>query len=231
MASDSTLPELPRRLRIGFVGGAPPSFIGRVHRIAARYDDRFEFVGGVFSSNADANREAGRELRIPSERTYANVHSMIERERLREDGIDLVAILTPNGSHFEIAKLFAEHDFHILCEKPVTTGVADASDLIAIQQQRQKVFVVAHAYTGYTMVRHARRLVQDGLLGRLRVVQVEYAQGWLATAVELAGNKVARNRTNPELNGMAGCLAAIGTHAFNLAEYVNSSNSKLFQHT
>ncbi len=220
MASDSTLPELPRRLRIGFVGGAPPSFIGRVHRIAARYDDRFEFVGGVFSSNADANREAGRELRIPSERTYANVHSMIERERLREDGIDLVAILTPNGSHFEIAKLFAEHDFHILCEKPVTTGVADASDLIAIQQQRQKVFVVAHAYTGYTMVRHARRLVQDGLLGRLRVVQVEYAQGWLATAVELAGNKVARNRTNPELNGMAGCLAAIGTHAFNLAEYV-----------
>ena len=145
---------------------------------------------------------------------------MIGGERLRQDRIDLVAILTPNGSHFEIAKLFAQHDFHILCEKPVTTRVADAIDLIEIQKQKQNVFAVAHAYTGYTMVRHARRLIGDGLLGRLRVVQVDYAQGWLATAVELTGDKVARNRTNPEQNGSAGCLAAIGTHAFNLAEYV-----------
>ena len=231
----NTSPEPPRKLRLGFVGGAPPSFIGRVHRIAARYDDRFEIVGGVFSSNADANRDAGRKLRVPPDRTYADVRSMIGRERLRQDCIDLVAILTPNGSHFEIAKLFAEHDFHILCEKPVTTRVADAIDLIEIHKQKQKVFAVAHAYTGYTMVRHARRLIRDGLLGQLRVVQVEYAQGWLATAVELTGDKVARNRTNPEQNGPAGCLAAIGTHAFNLAEYVTglelesvSANLKAF---
>ena len=235
MAVESALPDPPRRLRIGFVGGAPPSFIGRVHRIAARYDDRFEIAGGVFSSNADANRDAGRELRLSPDRTYADVRSMIECERHRQDRIDLVAILTPNGSHFEIAKQFAEQDFHILCEKPVTTRVADAIDLIEIQKQRQRVFVVAHAYTGYTMVRHARRLIRDGVLGRLRVVQVEYVQGWLATAVERTGDKVARNRTDPEQNGSAGCLAAIGSHAFNLAEYVTgleletvSANLKTF---
>jgi len=235
MAIESALPDPPRRLRIGFVGGAPPSFIGRVHRIAARYDDRFEIAGGVFSSNADANRDAGRELRLSPDRTYADVRSMIECERHRQDCIDLVAILTPNGSHFEIAKQFAEQDFHILCEKPVTTRVADAIDLIEIQKQRQRVFLVAHAYTGYTMIRHARRLIRDGVLGRLRVVQVEYVQGWLATAVERTGDKVARNRTDPEQNGSAGCLAAIGSHAFNLAEYVTgleletvSANLKTF---
>jgi predicted dehydrogenase len=214
------MPAPLRKLRLGFVGGAPPSFIGRVHRIAARYDDRFEIVAGVFSSNADSNRAAASELRIPPDRTYENVTAMLEGENRRADKIDVVAILTPNGSHFETSKSFAEHGYHILCEKPVTTQVADAIELINIQRRQKNVFVVAHAYTGYTMVRHARQLISEGIVGPLRVVQVEYAQGWLASAVELAGDKVARNRTDPWQNGMAGCLAAIGTHAFNVAAYV-----------
>lgn len=235
MANVNRLPEPLRKLRLGFVGGAPPSFIGRVHRIAARYDARFEIVAGVFSSNTESNRHAGHELQVAANRTYADVPTMVEREHGRPDGIDVIAILTPNGSHFEFAKLFAESGYHILCEKPVTTRVADAVGLIEIQKRKQKVFAVAHAYTGYTMVRHARRLISEGLLGSLRVVQVEYAQGWLATGVELTGDKVARNRTDPDQNGPAGCLAAIGTHAFNLAAYVTglelegvSANLKAF---
>ena len=220
MSEDKIARAPERRLRLGFVGGAAPSFIGRVHRIAARYDDQFEIVAGAFSSDAKSNRNAALGLRIAEDRVYANAEAMVNGELGRDDRVDLVSILTPNGTHFAIAKTFTEAGFHVLCEKPVTTTVADALELIRIQRRIGNVFAVAHAYTGYTMVRHARRLIGEGLLGALRIVQIEYAQGWLSTAVEATGDKIARNRTDPVKNGAAGCLAAIGTHAFNLAAYV-----------
>lgn len=209
-----------RRLRLGMVGGGPGAFIGAVHRIAARLDDRYELVAGALSANPERAREGAREVHIAADRCYTDFREMAAAEAKRSDRIDAVSIVTPNHLHYPIAKTFLEAGIHVICDKPITTTLDDALDLSKIVRSSGLVFGLTHNYTGYPMVRQARQLVADGELGPIRVVQVEYVQDWLATPLEKTGQKQAAWRTDPARSGPAGSLGDIGTHAFNLAEFV-----------
>ena len=215
-ASDGTR----RRLRLGMVGGGPGAFIGAVHRIAARMADRFELVAAALSSNPEKSRAAALELHIKPERAYGSFMEMATAEAKRPDRIDAVSIVTPNHVHFGPAKAFLEAGIHVICDKPLTTTVEDAVALAGIVKKSGLIFGLTHNYTGYPLVRQAKEMVEAGELGRLRVVQVEYAQDWLTTPVEATGNKQAVWRTDPAQSGPAGSLGDIGTHAYNIARFV-----------
>lgn len=209
-----------RRLRLGMVGGGQGALIGAVHRLAARMDDRYELVAGCFSSTSERSRASAAELGVAPDRAYATFESMAAQERNRPDGIDVVAIVTPNHLHLPVARAFLEAGIHVLCDKPLTTNVADALELVALVERSGRVFVLTHNYPSYPMVREARAMVADGKLGRLRVVQVEYPQDWLATPLEQTGQKQADWRTDPARSGPGGTVADIGTHAINLACFI-----------
>ncbi|GGK40268.1 Gfo/Idh/MocA family protein [Salinarimonas ramus] len=209
-----------RRLRLGMVGGGRGAFIGAVHRIAARLDDRWSLVAGALSSSPEKARASGADLLIAPDRVYDDAAAMAKAEAAREDRIDAVSIVTPNHAHFEPAKHFLEAGFHVICDKPLTTGLAQARELARIAKNKGVVFAVTHNYTGYPLIREARALVRSGALGAVRVVQVEYAQDWLATRIEEEGQKQAAWRTDPAKSGPAGSVGDIGSHAFNLAEFV-----------
>jgi len=202
------------------VGGGPGAFIGAVHRIAARMDDRFELVAGALSSNPERSRAAALEMHIAPERAYGSFMEMATAEAKRPDRIDAVSIVTPNHVHFGPAKAFLEAGIHVICDKPLTTTVEDAAALAGIVKKSGLIFGLTHNYTGYPLVRQAKEMVEAGELGRLRVVQVEYAQDWLTTPVEATGNKQAVWRTDPAQSGPAGSLGDIGTHAYNIACFV-----------
>ena len=207
--------KLNRRLRLGMVGGGPGAFIGAVHRVAARLDDRYELVAASLSSDPAKSAQAAEELFIP--RSYASYAEMAKAEGAREDGIDAVAIVTPNHLHFPIAKAFLEAGIHVICDKPMTTTVADAVELETIVKRTGLIFGLTHTYTGYPMIRQMREMVLAGELGAIRMIQSEYAQDWLATPLEETGAKQADWRTDPARSGPGGCLGDIGTHAFQLA--------------
>jgi len=212
--------EPGRRLRLGMVGGGQGAFIGSVHRIAARLDDRYELVAGAFSSDPKRARASAAELRVAPDRAYESFAVMAASEAARADGIDVVAIVVPNHLHHAIAKAFLEAGIHVICDKPMTTTPADALDLVQTVRGSGLVFALTHNYTGYAMVREARARVQAGELGTLRVVQVEYPQDWLTTRLEATGQKQAAWRTDPARSGAGGAIGDIGSHAFNLAEFV-----------
>jgi predicted dehydrogenase len=207
-----------RRLRLGMVGGGPGAFIGAVHRSAARLDDRYELVAAALSSNAERGLAAARELHIS--RAYRSFEEMASSESKRPDGIEVVSIVTPNHLHYAPAKAFLEAGIDVICDKPLTTTLADALDLAEVVKRTGLVFGLTHNYTGHPMVRQAREMVAAGELGALRIVQVEYAQDWLSTPVEKTGHKQAEWRTDPARSGPGGSLGDIGTHAFNLACFV-----------
>ena len=210
----------PRRLRLGMVGGGQGAFIGGVHRMAARLDDHYELVAGAFASDAGRSRASAAELHVPAERAYPEYRTMAESESRREDGIDVVAIVTPNHVHFDAAKCFLEAGIHVICDKPMTTTLEDARALAELAKRSGLFFGLTHNYTGYSLVRQAREMVANGELGELRVIQVEYPQDWLSTRLEDSGVKQAEWRTDPERSGPAGCLGDIGTHAYNLVRFV-----------
>lgn len=218
MAVDSAKQSHNRRLRLGMVGGGPGAFIGAVHRIAARLDDRYELVAAALSSDAERGLAAAEELHIP--RAYRSFGEMASAESKRPDGIDVVSIVTPNYLHHAPAKAFLEASIHVICDKPLTSTLEDALDLAEIVKRTGLVFGLTHNYTGHPMVRQAREMVAAGELGALRVVQVEYAQDWLATPLEKTGQKQAEWRTDPTRSGPGGSLGDIGTHAYNLACFV-----------
>src|SRR5881628_3293117 len=209
-----------RRLRLGMVGGGPGAFIGAVHRIAARMDDRFELVAGALSSDPARSRTTALELHIAPERAYGSFAEMAAAEAKRPDRIDAVSIVTPNHLHFAPAKAFLEAGIHVICDKPLTTTVEDAVALAQMVRRSGLIFGLTHNYTGYPLVRQAREMIEAGELGRIRVVQVEYAQDWLTTALETTGQKQAAWRTDPAQSGPAGSLGDIGTHAYNIACFV-----------
>ena len=209
-----------RRLRLGMVGGGPGGFIGAVHRIAARLDDRFELVAAALSSDPERARSAALDLHIAPDRAYRSFTEMAAAERARKDRIDAVAIVTPNHLHYLPAKTFLEAGIHVICDKPLTTTLEDALDLAQIVRRTGLLFAVTHNYTGHPMVRQARQMIADGELGPIRLVHVEYAQDWLATPLEQTGQKQAAWRTDPAQSGPAGSLGDIGTHAYNLASFV-----------
>jgi predicted dehydrogenase len=212
--------QVSRRLRLGMVGGGQGAFIGAVHRLAARMDDRYELVAGAFSSDPERAKASAAELRVGPDRAYADFQEMAEKEAAREDGIDAVAIVTPNHLHHGPAKAFLEAGIHVICDKPMTTTLEDALDLVRTVRKTGQVFGLTHNYTGFPMVRHAREMVKAGELGRIRVVQVEYPQDWLATRLEETGQKQASWRTDPARSGAGGCVGDIGSHAFNLAGFI-----------
>lgn len=212
--------ETPRRLRLGMVGGGQGAFIGGVHRIAARLDDHYELVAGAFASDAERSQASAAELHVAADRAYPDYRTMAEEEKKRADGIDVVAIVTPNHVHFDVARTFLEAGFHVICDKPMTITLEEAQTLAELVERSGLFFGLTHNYSGYSLVRQAREMVANGALGDLRVVQVEYPQDWLATRLEESGVKQAEWRTDPKRSGPAGCLGDIGTHAYHLARYV-----------
>lgn len=215
---------LQRKLRMGMIGGGPGSFIGGVHRMAANLDGLIELVCGAFSSQADKSKEAGAALHLPADRVYGSYAEMIRKEAAlpENERMDFVSIVTPNHKHFEPAKLALESGFHVVLDKPMTFDLPEARALKAAFEKAGKYFCLTHTYTGYPMIKEARQQVLSGRLGKIRKVYVEYPQGWLSTFIDNTDNKQAAWRTDPSKSGIAGCMGDIGTHAFNLAEYVSS---------
>ena len=209
-----------RKIRIGMVGGGKDAFIGGVHRIALRLDGYYELVAGSFSSSFDNSKETGRDLGLAEDRVYETYQEMAEKESARSDGIDVVAIVTPNHLHVPVAKIFAEKGINIICDKPLALSSEEAIDLKNIVENKKIVFALTHNYTGYPMVRHARSLIKKNNLGSLRVIQAEYPQDWLTTKAEDNGLKQAEWRTDPKRSGAGGCIGDIGTHAFNLIRFI-----------
>ncbi len=220
MISGTSAGEGKRRIRLGMVGGGPGAFIGAVHRIAARMDDHYELVAAALSSDAARSRSAAQDLHIAPDRAYGSYTEMAAAEAKRPDRIGAVSIVTPNNMHYPMAKAFLEAGFHVICDKPLTTTVEEALDLAAIVRRSGLIFGLTHNYTGYPMVRLARQMIVEGQLGKIRVVQVEYAQDWLATPLEQTGQKQAAWRTDPARSGPGGSLGDIGTHAYNVACFV-----------
>lgn len=210
-----------RKLRYGMVGGGPGAFIGAVHRRAATLDGLTELVAGSFSSDPEKSRAQGHELNLMAHRVYDSFEEMAEREAQLPEGerIDFVSIVTPNNTHYPIARAFIERGFHVVCDKPMTTTLKDAEALTRLVEERDVVFALTHNYTGYPLVKQARALVRDGGLGDIRKVVVEYSQGWLSTLLESTGNRQADWRTDPARAG-AGAIGDIGSHADNLARYI-----------
>ena len=174
----------PGRIRLGMVGGGKDAFIGAVHRIAARIDDQFELVAGALSATPEKARESGRALGLAEDRTYDDFATMAKREARRKNGVEAVAIVTPNHMHAPAAREFLKRGIHVICDKPLTATLPEARRLAKIAAESDALFILTHNYTGYPMIRQARAMVADGTLGKLRVVQVEYAQDWLATPLE-----------------------------------------------
>ncbi|MDD5327012.1 MAG: Gfo/Idh/MocA family oxidoreductase [Phycisphaerae bacterium] len=214
--------KLNRKLRMGMVGGGPGAFIGDVHRRASRLDGEIELVAGAFDINPAKSKKMGKELALDPKRVYSTYTEMLKAElKLPEDKrIDFVSIATPNNWHFPIARDFLKAGFNVMCEKPMTLTSQQAKQLQALVKKTHKVFGLMHNYTGYPVVKLARDMARNGDLGKIRKVIVQYPQGWLATAIEKAGQMQASWRTDPKQSG-AGCVGDIGTHAANLAEYVS----------
>jgi predicted dehydrogenase len=220
MVTGAILTGRQRPLRLGMVGGGQGAFIGGVHRIAARIDGAFELVAGAFSSDPDRARASAAECGVAPDRAYASFSEMAKGEAARDDGAEVVAIVTPNHLHYAPAKAFLEAGFHVICEKPLTARLEDAVGLAALAEASGRVFVLTHNYTGYPLIRQAREMVAAGELGTIRVVQAEYAQDWLTEAAEHTGSKQAEWRVDPEKAGSGGALGDIGSHAFNLLSFV-----------
>ncbi len=207
------------RIRLGMVGGGRDAFIGAVHRIAARIDDQYELVAGCFSSDAEKSLASAADLGVA--RAYASFAEMAAKEARRRDGIEVVAIVTPNHMHAPVALQFLKRGIHVICDKPLTATLSEAKKLAKAAEASGVVFALTHNYTGYPMIRQAKAMVEAGELGTLRLVQVEYAQDWLAEPLEASGQKQAGWRTDPARSGAGGSTGDIGTHAFNLANFVS----------
>ncbi|WP_164661322.1 Gfo/Idh/MocA family protein [Tropicibacter sp. Alg240-R139] len=209
--------EFQRPIRLGMVGGGNDAFIGAVHRIAARIDGQFDLVAGALSSTPTKAQASGDALGLAPDRTYDDFKSMAIREARLKDGIEAVAIVTPNYVHMAAAREFLKRGIHVICDKPLTSTMTDARKMAQAVEKSDALFVLTHNYTGYPLIRQAREMVAAGDLGNIRVVQVEYPQDWLT---EPEDNKQADWRTDPARSGAGGSTGDIGTHAFNLACFV-----------
>lgn len=207
--------EISGRIRLGMVGGGNDAFIGGVHRIAARLDDKFELVAGALSSTPEKSRASGEALGL--DRIYDDFKQMAIREARLKSGIEAVSIVTPNHVHYAAAREFLKRGIHVICDKPLTSTLADAKKMVKVAESANALFVLTHNYTGYPMVRQAREMVSSGDIGEIRVVQVEYPQDWLTEQQDF---KQAEWRTDPERSGAGGSTGDIGTHAYNLACFV-----------
>jgi predicted dehydrogenase len=208
-----------RPIRWGMVGGGIGGFIGESHRMAARLDGKFELVAGALSSDPERARQSAAQCFIAPERSYADYREMAKTEAARPDGIEVVSVVTPNASHHAIVSAFLEQGIAVICDKPLATSLPDAEDLVARAAEAQRLLGVTYNYSGYPMIRHARSLIAEGIIGQVRLVQAEFALGWLSVPLEQEGVKQAW-RTDPNSAGPSGVVADIGTHAYHLLRFV-----------
>ena len=220
MALNPVIAMLGRRLRLAVIGGGPGSFIGAMHRQAARFDDRYELVTGMLSSNPESARQAGIEIGLSPDRLYTSVTEMLNTEATRPDGADVVAIMTPNDSHFEYAVAALECGFDVICDKPMTNTLEEAETLHKKVQETELVFCLTHNYTGYPMVRQAKAMIDDGQLGTIRLIQVEYVQGGKANENDPDPAEDLPWRYDPVRGGPSLVMGDIGTHAHNLTRFI-----------
>lgn len=219
---------MSRKIKMGMVGGGRGAFIGAVHRMAAALDGQIELVCGAFSSDPEKSKASGEDFFLPPDRVYGSYAEMIEAEKKLPEGerMDFISIVTPNHVHFGPAKMALENGFHVVCDKPLSFNMEEALELEKLVKDTGLIFALTHNYTGYPMVKHARAMIKNGDLGKIRKVVVEYPQGWLATRLEESGQKQADWRTDPKRSGIAGAMGDIGTHAENLAEYITGLRIK-----
>ena len=215
-----------RKLRMAMIGGGRDAFIGAIHRIAINMDGQVDIVAGALSVNPEIAIASGHDIFLHEERIYTDYKTMLEKEAAmpKDKRIDFVSIVTPNFVHFDPAMMALEKGFHVAIEKPMTFTLDEAKKLKAKVEQTGLTLLLTHTYTGYPMVKQAKQMVKSGMFGKIRKVYVEYPQGWLSTFLEGANNKQAAWRTDPKRSGIAGAMGDIGTHAFNMAEYVTGSN-------
>jgi len=211
-----------RKLRMGMIGGGKDAFIGAIHRFAANMDGLIEVSAGALSTNPENAIASGKMLFLPADRTYLNYEEMITKEAAlpANERIDFVTIVTPNFAHFAPAMMALEHGFHVVIEKPMTFTLDEAKQLQKKVEETGLILCLTHTYAGYPLVKQARAMVSDGVLGKIRKVWVEYPQGWLSNLSEKEGNAQAAWRTDPTKSGKCGCMGDIGTHAAHLAEYI-----------
>ncbi len=204
------------------VGGGRGAFIGGVHRMAASLDGEIELVCGAFSSDAERSRLSGEDFYLSPDRVYGSYGEMIQKEKELPEGerMDFVSIVTPNHVHFGPTKMALENGFHVVCDKPLSFDMEEANELEKVVKETGQIFALTHNYTGYPMVKQARHMINNGDLGTIRKVVVEYPQGWLMDFIESSDQKQAAWRTDPKRSGIAGAMGDIGTHAENLAEYI-----------
>ena len=212
--------KLGRRIRLGVVGGGPGSFVGQIHRTAARFDDRFDIVASALSSNPQRSRSAGVALGIPEDRAYGDYQQMLEAEDGRDDAIEVLAVMTPNASHYEQCREALDHGLHLVCDKPLTTEVRQAVDLVQRADEGNLIGCVTYNYAGYPMVRQARAMIEAGDLGEIRMVNAQYVQGHLCVRLEDTEEQRDAWRWDPAVAGPSYIVADLGTHAYHLAEYV-----------
>ena len=217
-----------KKIRLGILGGGGDSLIGVLHRIASSMHDNYEIVGGVFNPEHEESLKFARHLGLDESRVYKDYETFINEEiKLdSEKRIEAVSVLTPNFLHFPMAKMLMENDFHVICEKPLTTTYAEAKELFKIKESKDLVFAVTYTYTGYPMVRQMTKMVANGEIGKVHKVDAQYLQGWLNPVVHDKEKRSSTWRLNPKVSGISCCVGDIGTHAFNMVELVAGSNVK-----
>jgi len=216
------------KIRIGILGGGGDSFIGPVHRIASSMFDRFEIVGGVFNPNWEDNFRFAKKIGLNEDRIYKDLEELLSKERsLAEDKrIEVVSVLTPNFLHFPMAKRLLEEGFHVICEKPLTTSYAEALELKKLKEDKQLIFAVTYTYSGYPMVRQMRSMIQDGKIGTIQKIDAQYYQGWINPVIHDPESRKKVWRLQPEKSGQSCCIGDVGTHAFQMLEYVTGQPIK-----
>ena len=208
------------KIKLGMVGGGEGAFIGEVHRIAARMDERFHLCAGALCSDPERSIKSALDLGLPEDRSYSDYKEMAISESQRDDGINFVSIVTPNHLHHPIAKAFLEVGINVICDKPMTMNSEEAQELIDISESSDLIFAVTYNYSGYPLIREAREIIKKGDLGSIRIIKVEYIQDWLTEPIENTGQKQASWRVDPKKSGIGGSIGDIGTHAFHLAHFV-----------
>ena len=217
-----------KKIRLGILGGGGDSLIGVLHRVASSMFDRYEIIGGVFNPNFEENLSFAKKLGLKESRVYKDFETMVDQEsKLNSDErIEVVSVLTPNFLHYPMAKKLLENNFHVICEKPLTTTYKEALDLKKIQSEKKLVFAVTYTYTGYPMVRQMTKMIADGVIGKLHKVDAQYLQGWLNPVIHEKEKRNSTWRLNPEKSGISCCVGDIGTHAFNMVELVTGMKVK-----
>lgn len=213
---------MSHKIRLGILGGGGDSLIGIVHRIAANMFDRYELVGGCFNPKPEENTAFAQHLGLAANRVYPSIEALVAGELAlpEEERMEVVSVLTPNFLHFPMAKKLLENGFNVICEKPLTTTYAEAQELAALQKQQQKVFAVTYTYTGYPMVRQMKHMIAQGEIGAIQRVDLQYYQGWINPIIHNAAQRAATWRLQPDKSGISCCVGDIGTHAFDMLEYV-----------